>query len=297
MRTISFGLIIAVALLISCSDEPSSDNSNVNSAKSVDPSIKKTSIPDSTIDCSGVGNLVVDSAVADAMIKLFSKHYIKEGSATPILDLEKSVWIDSCVIAGFTKYFKDHNDFDGARFYSGAKSSNNKSTIILTPTTKNTGSGSNKHLDALSANITVEPINCNKEFKNFNLSENEFHRLKDKFNHDFRKNNLVDSLSISVWISSCVFTGLTELIRANNTLLDGVNVYFAAYDELKPSGRRGQKYKHQSTIIIVPTMPNRRGGHRDNWEILKVSPLYQKYINFDGGFNHGELCPDVCNEG
>jgi hypothetical protein len=174
---------------------------------------------------------------------------------------------------------------------------------MLVPTTENSSSADNKHKDTLTARISVSPRNCNREFKNFNLSQGQFDALKQKFGRDFRRErptgtpnpDLVDSLSISVWISKCVFKELSNLIRANSTSLDGIRVHLAAYDKLDRRSRGGQIYANQSTIIIVPTMRDARGGHRDNWEILKTTAFYQKYIGFDGGFNHGELCPDVCN--
>lgn len=295
MRTIFLNLAI-LAMFLACNSEADLNKDKANSTTSVEPAIKNIN-RDASLDCSHAGNLLIKPEVADKMIKLFRKHY-KE----TLKYLSDSVWIDSCVISGFAKYFETNSNFDGTRVYSGVSGGSSTNTIMLVATIPGDGSTPKKrHIDDLSANILLSSRDCNKEFKNFNLDSHTFDAMKKKFGKDFRKEdsgNKIDSLSISVWVNNCVFKILSELFRTHPDVYDGATVYFAAYDKRDTSTRRGQLYQYQSTIIIVPTKPDGR-RHTPDWEILTSGSFYQKYFKgepFDG-FNHGELCPDVCNEG
>jgi len=287
MRPLLFYLIVCICLS-ACNNETGSSNTKneMDSSGSLNKSAHVAIMTDSACYI-GLDNLLVDSARADTMRNFFDSLYIKHSSFTK-KNLVRNIWIDSCVITAFATFFETQTKYDGARFYSGSNS-NNKSTLMLVPTIPG------KNHDDVLVSIPVNPTDCNREFTNFNLGFAMANK-KDKFHRDFRENGHLDSLSISVWMGRCVFIILKDLLRQNPSTLDGVNVYFAAYDSLKRNQRPSQKYQYQSTIILVPTRSNGK-KHTDDWHILKSSSLYQKWkilSGRDGGLNHGELCPEDC---
>jgi len=112
-----------------------------------------------------------------------------------------------------------------------------------------------------------------------------------------------DKLSHAVWLDSAAINFLARYIKDSSQYqIDGVRVHFIAYDTIGTAP--GQYKSHQLSFVIVPTKRNgtvtnpdgsTRYIHKDNWDVF--TPLYLQYKNkFNGGLNHGELCPDYCPE-
>jgi hypothetical protein len=108
----------------------------------------------------------------------------------------------------------------------------------------------------------------------------------------------IKHLSRAVWISKCVIDALCYFLQDPSNGLDGIHIYNAAYSRLM--NVEGQEYPNQSTYIIVVTKPDNAGYHRDDWSVLKdnkYEALYSEinaYEGDGGGYNHGQLCPNIC---
>ena len=74
----------------------------------------------------------------------------------------------------------------------------------------------------------------------------------------------------------------------------------AAYNKSTPilTPIQGKFNDLQSTVIVVPTSL-KSGKHENNWKIIDCLFKHFKTMGWvpppPGGFNHGELCPQVCN--
>jgi hypothetical protein len=150
------------------------------------------------------------------------------------------------------------------------------------------------------ANYTIPEAEARKMFKNF---RSKFRECDDEnMGHTCDpKANMNDSLTKSVWMSRKAMLNLFAQFLGDSKL-DGLRFYIGAYDKKHPE-IPGNCHNDQVSIVIVPTryvipINPRKSYHVDDWD------YFQKYLNsltakqkqhFSGGFNHGELCPDVCN--
>jgi len=119
-----------------------------------------------------------------------------------------------------------------------------------------------------------------------------------KFDDLYRKNPMTgeaaatkDALSQAVWVDSCVVFALDRIVKAFGKTHDGAYIMLGAYKTMDPATRPSQKYDTQSTMLIVITKKD--GSHTPDWDII------DRYISTKaiapGSFNHGELCPKVCD--
>jgi len=254
-----------------------------------------------TIDpsCVGAANLYfVKAEDAYKMIRLFKNAFHENGRFPNMKKFSDSVWIDAAVINAFSDLMEADNTFDGVRIVPVAYKADSTS-IYLVPTTSKV-SGHYDSWETKVQNVTV-PV----EFKNFNAELKTVNPLINDFRTIFRgqkdPNTIEDpidkpvfpNLSAKVWLSSCVFQLLADTIRKSGGTLDGVRLYFGAYDKIDATHSTFQKHEPQSTVILVPTTPTGSAkGHLSNWNAIK-----DKLKHFGpppGGYNHGELCPNSC---
>ncbi len=250
-------------------------------------------------DCIGLANLYfVDKKEALKMIKHFNDEFHKKPKLPASMKKHKdSIWIDASVINAFSDFLETNSaNYDGVRIVNVAYN-NDSSNIFLVPTSAN---GSD-HNEKWTTQVTA----ASSTFRNFNIDTNIVNPLIRKFGTLYRaqsdasdvNSTTFDSLSAKIWLSSCVFNLLSDTIKHSGGKLDGVMVYFAAYDK-KDATRLGfQKRDNQSTVILVATNPNGSGGHKPDWDAIKSKLISLKMFPAPdpGGYNHGELCPTKCN--
>jgi hypothetical protein len=242
-----------------------------------------------------VGNFLILPGEADRMIKRFKKEFNDDFPASK--DLTDSFWVDKCVIYQFHDFLSKNSGYDGIRIYSIATAK--KSNIWIVPTFD-----SPNHVDAWG-NLLPAIQNCdNIEFSNYNKDKSIGEPLINEFGHEFREEQKEgevnsarnDSLSKGVWFGKCVIDSLFKYLSNISLGLDGVRIHCGSYD--KKDIRRGQHKAIQNTFIFVVSKPDGHGGHRSDWNVL-VNVYKNKYkLNeriFEGGYNHGELCPKICD--
>jgi hypothetical protein len=112
-----------------------------------------------------------------------------------------------------------------------------------------------------------------------------------------------DTLSTAVWFDKRVIKYLAKLIDTA-TACDGVRIYFGAYSRphMAPGQRGGRP--RQATVFLVPTdsvgtykdySGFTRVKHKDDFSL--VQPFMDRFhIATYGAMNHGELCPDDCQQ-
>ncbi len=251
-------------------------------------------------NCIGLANIFfLNQQDALNMITHFKDEFHnKPGLPATMRKLKDSIWIDASVIKGFSDFLSANSkDYDGLRIVMGAYS-NDSSCIFLVTTTAN-GTGHRERWDAYVPVTSASKI----EFRNFNIDEAIARPLVDSFTTRVRKqtnphdinSTSFDSLSTKIWLNSCVFSLLSDTIETSGNKLDGVMVYFAAYNKIVPNRASFQKKPNQSTMILVPTIPNGPGKHKADWDAVRVKFVNLKFTLDPGGYNHGELCPQICN--
>ena len=297
-KIISLSLIGIVSFfIISCNS-----NSTGNNGNSADSSQNKTGVATGDRKCPGSANYRVIESEGRQMMERFDKIFKHVGMANPLLPLSDSVWIDASVIDSLSKYLEAHHEYDGIRIFNCAYDKLDQTThhgqkydyetsvlFQLTSPSVNT-EGKPGHRNEESARFDFS-LN-NTEFKNFNLDSAEAAILKRRFDSIYRKtispsssSDRIDSLSIGVWFATCVISEISEYLK-NQAGYDGVWVYSAAYDK---KIARGQIKDIQSTFVIALTQSDGKSGHKPDWKADKNNET------FADGFNHGDLCPDICN--
>jgi hypothetical protein len=290
---ISFCLFVTSVVFTSCNgDEKKTDEAN-QSPK--------------TDTISNIGKINADTTIADC------EYYITENDGKNMIDtflaiyprlansashkLTNSFWIDSCELSSLIDFFSTTGaDCDGVRF---CFINDRNAGLAIIPTVKSaTPSETSRHTDRPDLKIMDK---CRGGSKYFNIADhpNKMNTFGSKFRQETtagdRKSAKLDSLSAGVWYSRCVILKLARLVtdRANN--LNGITAFCAAHLKMEASASKlGQLYPKQSSLIFVPTYG---ASHIPNWDIVMPPPAIAKsaYETKSGAFNHGELCPKVCD--
>lgn len=292
-----FCLVICFGACNSQEDKKATESTPKDSAATVAAQPEKVLITRN--DCEGVGNLTVSEDTAYVMMKTYDSIYRKAGTANERTNLTKSAWIDGMVIGSLADFLESAqgSNYDGVRFMNTATASNRESSVHMVPTKKDpTGANVNKHTNdwgpgkfSLRSGETIK-------FRNFNTADNIASTLMGNFDRFYRTETSIplnkNPLSSGVWISKCVFLSLRDLIDTPDENLDGIRIFMGAYNHFIIPEIPGQFNQFQSTIILVPTSPgNGVDIHNERWDVIKVRTNWNK----DAGYNHGALCPQICN--
>ena len=253
------------------------------------------------MDCTGLSNFYIEEVEGRQMIDSFANIYRKENTKDTVHALSKEVWIDSCVINAYHQFLDTAKDFDGVRIYLGAnlvpgaefpgQRKQHKAFFIMVPTKSTQPNHEDIWGDVLKKT-------CISAYKHFNLPAGLAKQLENKYRREYREESTlgdrgtakIDSLSVSVWISKCVFKEMARVLNIGTNNLDGMRMYAGAYNKKDPAKHPGQAYQFQSTILFVPTKEY-GGKHIDDWSITKKDKTTEKFFV---GYNHGTLCPDIC---
>jgi len=197
-------------------------------------------------------------------------------------------------LADFLK--ANSSGYDGVRIYNCADvRQGDQTSVLLIPTFR-----SNNHRPNFSATYGENCIGT--EYNNHKLNPGERRQQERRFNFLYRKaQNEVryrpadnDAFSMGMWIHECVIQSIAQFLRTSSLGLDGVRIHSASYFEpstSNPMKPRGRFKAEQATFVLVATRGNGTGGHTDYWELM--NNLLQKR-EFQQAYNHGELCPEVC---
>lgn len=263
---------------------------------SIRPAQKRQIVID---DCTGIENLVVDRQTAEAMINRYNVLYKKLNTNEMIPHLSNSVWIDEMIINSYGAFFETNGkDFDGVRFVNGTVNNNNDSKLLMVPTKP---AADNKHTDIWQKGL-IRPLTGNStQYQDWETNADRAETLMNNFRTIYRSIEGVpynkNPLSESVWISSCVFKALRALIEDPDNQIDGVMVYFGAYEKIMNDPEvPGQFHPNQSTVLLVPTSSDGNQGHTPRWDIIKSQVIVKKIRPNDNAYNHGELCPSRCGD-
>lgn len=239
----------------------------------------------------------VEETEANQMIQKFISDYKYRGNPrSEVKGLSTEIWIDKCIFISIDSFLQmNQTDFDGVRFYLLDV---NPSTIGIVPTSPVPApTNTRKHTDRPDKKM---PDLCGKPSRFINIAEPDLENRSDTFCFTFRKEKIfgsrrsaqIDSLSASVWLSSCVIHKLTEKLKNDSLQLDGMTAFSAAYvkEDSNRFQRIGQKYKNQSTLIFIPTKPD-GNSHKPDYTIFNEEA--KQFVQ--GGANHGQLCPQICD--
>ena len=271
---------------------------NENDKDTSHPSVANTTLPGEAIltdlcDEAGARDFAIVEAEARPMIDSFEKIFrMSNAKITP------NVWVDACIIISLADFIKAHaSDYDGVRIYNCAdESQGDQTSVLLIPTYK-----SGNHRPNFSAEYGSDCMNT--EYKNHRLTRNERRKQERRFNKIYRKAAREeryrpaenDSFSMGMWVHECVIQSLAQFLKTNSLGLDGVRIHSTYHfepstsQEMKPRGRFTAK---QASFVLVTTRSNGTSGHEDYWELM--NNLFKKKPHFFDGYNHGELCPQVC---
>jgi hypothetical protein len=240
---------------------------------------------DTTDEC----DYYVDSNEADLMIKKFESDFYTSG-------LNKKFWIETCVLQALKKFLDSNSRYDGFRFFLGKNKGvlSPKSNLQVVPTVSSNSSDPNeKHTNAFGSVIPILP--CVPSQLMVNLPARDAVDKINLFGIKFRKEQMeglrssaaFDQLSLGIWMSRCKIDKILSLYTPENNL-DGLMAICAAYRQDDTRRERGErKYPVQSTFIFIPT----KNGIPD-WKVVPPPPPGWNKI---AGFNHGSLCPQICN--
>lgn len=304
-------LLAIIAALMSCNGETDKKEESTLISKDSSKARKQRKQPVFDEDCTnlaGIDNLIVNTDEATSMRKNFIELYAKD--QTTAKHLAQAVWVDANVIIAFRNFLQYNTDCDGVKFQFAATGTNDSTTLIMIPTKPYDKGHQNvwKNINLPNA----EPI----EFRNFGLGKDKTKDMADSFEKLYREKFDCDKgdvcLSQGVWFGRCVFEFLGYLIENYDYEIDGIHIYGAAYSDIVLGTKNGQIAKHQSTLIMVPTQK-----HEDNWNLIpdiieqpdkgeesKAISLIARnnkfimnkkaHVKFDAGLNHGQLCPQIC---
>lgn len=316
---ISFIVLFAALAMLSCNENGKSKSETATpevntpvdtAAKSFNFSSTQMASINRCMLAGGMANFIIEESAAKQMMNDFDRIYKKDDAGKPVNALLNNYWIDSCTIYRIASFLRTSKKHDGIRIYLAcAENENpqaypgeqykNKSSLAIFPTKfrTNPGTGKSTHSDDRIA-IPLPGCSSGSEFIKAPAVANP---MIAAFSKVYRKDTKPqseqkDSLSVSVWIDSCVVFALEDFIKNNPAhLLDGAHIKLAAYSSKDQARRPSQKHHKQSTLIIVPTNPGRGGlGHEDNWHIIDAF-IKEKNWAPPGGLNHGELCPQKCD--
>jgi hypothetical protein len=257
----------------------------------------------------GIGNFVLNVDSALAMIDRFSKVYKKDNQQRNIKALDSVYWLDRCIVFAIENFLKTEKNpngslkYDGIRIYMSCEINadpvsfpnqqyQRKTSVFIFPTMRrdNPPAGKSEHQDD---RVQIRTAGCQPSpfLQPNNIADPKI----TKFDEAYRRSSAtMGSLSTAIWIDSCVVFTLAKILRLPNANLDGANINMAAYGELDIARRPSQGFQMQSTTVIAPTnLVN--GIHVNNWKIIDCLFRHSSKELPDGGFNHGELCPKICN--
>lgn len=285
-------IFILVVFFISCSN----NTENKTAPKSVEQNSDTAGIILKLCTNCSIANVEIDSATAQKMINHHDTTYRKDQYYKSTIP--QKFWIDACYISTLLSYISKNPqlNIDGISFYWGSdKNKSDKVQLFMTPTSKTQTS---KRKALWPNNIIPAVGGCIPQYPNY---ENNKSGIADPmishFNKKHRRDPLIgkpkkDSLSVGVWMETCVLECISNTIKSNPSLrLNGISVYNAAYSE-KAGNIPGQHYANQSSVVIVFSKLNDSGETVDDFrigqELLKYNKIPWKALN------HGTLCPDSC---
>lgn len=294
MKKVITFFILSFIILSICSCDNTKNKSKAETSQT-EENKKRVEKVEVEIDCSTIGNFYIPQREAEDLMGHFEERFQKKGKPDEVKELIDSFWVDACIIINVKNTLNANPQYDGIRIYSSSAKpilGRRQSDILFVPTIY----AANTHWAQWGKKI----IKCsNAKFDNYNFKEEEAVKVRRDFEKNLRKEKIVGDpssaeipdLSRSVWFSKCVFDSLSKYLENATLNLDGVFIHCGAYRKIE-AGRR-QKYPYQSTFIFVLTKSDGSDGHQNAWEIINNLA----WLKRDGGYNHGELCPDDCPSG
>jgi len=313
------GVLICL-YLIACNDgvdnNSSTDSTSHRNTVASNPPDPCEGIDDIDLckDAGEIGNLVIETSVAQKMMTNFETFFKTEGGKN-IRAFEPVYWLDKCTIESIAEYLRTQTDpvtkkrFDGIRIFIACEIKDNayygtdpykrRTSINIFPTYYEKAASSNKSDHKTSKQkISLVGICSSAYLQDFSVADPQNKAFKKIYRKEATP-QLKNNLSESIWIDACIIYTLEKLIKLPNANIDGANVNMAAYDNaIQPTNPvRGRYTDIQSTVLVVPT--HLVGGkHEDYWYIVDCLFKHAKANGWapapPGGFNHGELCPQVC---
>jgi len=216
--------------------------------------------------------------------------------------LNKEFWMSKCLVKALADFLNANPTYDGINFSLGASrkflGKFNSRLIIVSTTESNPQTARKKHNDEWGKQITL-PTGCNlgdNIFINEGLDNSK--KWINKFGENFRGETILGDrttakknlLSISVWMKACKLKAINKALQTNNDL-DGLTVRAACYyksDDMFLNHER--QYEIQTTLIFIPTIKR-----QIDWKALASFGLVDKKKKADEVYNHGSLCPQICD--
>jgi hypothetical protein len=232
----------------------------------------------------------VDSLKAYRMIKKYDSVFLTYNPT-------KTVWIEKQVLVGIHNFLEANKaTYDGVRF-TWVKESGTI-TLLVSPTVSSaTGVQYQRHTNKYGVPIPLAGDFNPRNIK-INLPDTTAVRIINQFGKYHRMETTEGNretapenyrpLSASIWLHPCKIEAMYDLFTTHGAALDGLMAFSAAYYEDDPRRyqRNDREFEIQSTLIFIPT----RKGVPD-WSVVRPE---QKWKD-SGGFNHGELCPKICD--
>lgn len=312
---ILFAFVISV-IVFSCNSSGNRDvntdstntKTDIGSAEGAEfEKIKKLSI-EICKDAQGLGNFLVLKDDVLTMKKDFVNIYKIDGLGKYVNAVPDSFLLDACAVSDIASYLLKNKN-NGIRIFMSCELAadnasypnqqyKNKAGIFIFPTKyDSTITDTNKSMNVTDKNSTLHEQACASQSPYIKAWVGAAERKIAKFDSLYRKNPVgnettskKDAFSQAVWIDSCVVFTLDRILKQFSSTHGGICIHLGAYKTLDPR-RPSRIYPTQSTMLIAITKKD--GKNTSDWDII------DRYIKLKmfapGAFNHGELCPKLCD--
>jgi hypothetical protein len=267
----------------------------------------------------GMANFIIRPTEADSMKNHFDTIYGIDDQRRYIDAMRKNYFIDSCTLYAIASFLRSSKKHDGIRILFGCEIKDNpryggqqhkrETTLNIWPTKFRANPADPTEPSHDNDTKSIIPTTGCAGKTEFIRSFTDFNQMRAAFKNTYRKEQVSDgsrpkdSLSLGVWIDSCVIFYIEQMLKDNQLDLAGIFVRPAAYFT-KQANLKSQVYAHQSTFILEPVSV-RHGVQQPEYytrpdiinELIKYLDKNQKLKFMPGGgstLNHSQLCPNQC---
>jgi hypothetical protein len=305
--------------MLSCNNDGNKKNEPQKENVKFDFNFLSPFLSDSTISSdttkrySALANIIIPTDKSKIMIaqyrSLFETH--PNGSGQKITALKDSIWIDKSSVIELEKLLIDNKQYSGYRIYHTSNPAESEATspepfkpktnITFLPTIKV------NDVNTLDKKFTKPGSYKTPYLKSYTDAEPLLQNFESVYSSNLSNIGNKKVQSQGVMFDREVILIMAKILKNDELLtpplkrnLNGINVLSASYIGNEalgdtPAGMVNPPSR-QSTFIMVHS--REVGGRVENdWEILDMIYMYlkSKWYGVLGGYNHGELCPQICN--
>jgi hypothetical protein len=260
-----------------------------------------------------LGNFIVSEDTAKAMIYTFDSLYdrFNNGDIKAFTDYHD---MQPCTIESIAAFLTNNKEYDGVQFinvgdtfknsstYPDQGDYQNKTLIRIYPTKPPGKPGYTGHI--IDTNTTI-PYNGCSDGNNFIEKYDKVSTKEVVFENIYRKKIPYTTdekrlISKSIWIDKTLILIINAIIKSDTKKYVGLRINQAAYlGTPKERLPLGIEKPNQTTIILTILEKSTNGDIKEVFfNKDKLISVFGEKINIlsNMNFNHGDLCPKICDE-